>query len=160
MSQDRIEKHIVLRASLARVWGAITDSRQFGVWFGMALDGPFIAGEAITGHIAPTQVDDAVAAMQKPYAGTPVSFVIDRIEPMTLFSLRWHPYAIDKTIDYSQEPMTLITFALKEVANGVELTLTETGFDNIPAHRRAAALRANEGGWTMQMKLIAAYVER
>ncbi len=160
MSNDRIEKHVVLKATLDRVWEAITDSRQFGTWFGMDLDGPFVAGQPIAGRIAPTQVDAEVAKMQEPYAGTPVSFVVDRIEPKTLFSIRWHPFAIDPDIDYSAEPMTLITFGLEETADGVALTLSETGFEHIPAHRRAAALKANDGGWAKQMELIAAYVQR
>ena len=158
MTENCIEKHIVLRAPLARVWEAITDSRQFGAWFGMDLDGPFAAGQAIAGRIAPTKVDPEVAKMQEPYAGTPVSFVVGRIEPMRLFSIRWHPFAIDPKVDYSAEPMTLITFVLAETAEGVELTLTETGFEHIPAHRRAEALKANDGGWAKQMELIAAYV--
>ena len=160
MVDDRIEKHVVLKASIDRVWEALTDSRQFGAWFGMKLDGPFVAGQPITGHIAPTQVDPEIAKMQEPYAGTPVSFLIDRIEPKTLFSMRWHPFAIDPKIDYSGEPMTLIVFALKETAEGLALSVTETGFELIPAHRRAAALKANDGGWAKQMELIAAYVTR
>lgn len=160
MSENRIEKHVLLKASLDRVWQAITDSGQFGAWFGMDLDGPFAAGQPITGRIAPTQVDPEVAKMQEPYAGTPVNFVVDRIEPKTLFSIRWHPFAVDPKVDYSGEAMTLITFMLKETAEGVELTLTETGFEHIPAHRRAEALKANDGGWTKQMELIATYVHR
>ena len=160
MSDNRIEKHVVLKAPLDRVWAAITDSRQFGAWFGMELDGPFVAGQPITGKIKPTQVDAEVAKMQEPHAGKPVKLVIDRIEPKTLFSMRWHPFAIDPGIDYSDEPMTLITFVVKETADGVELTLTETGFEHIPAHRRAGALKANDGGWAKQMELINAYVHR
>ena len=160
MANNRIEKQIVLKASLDRVWQALTDSRQFGAWFGMALDGPFVAGQTITGRITPTQVDPDVAKMQAPYAGMPVSFLIDRIEPKTLFAMRWHPFAIDSNIDYSDEPMTLIVFALAETAEGVALSVTETGFEHIPAHRRAAALKANDGGWAKQMELIAAYVHR
>ena len=98
--------------------------------------------------------------MQAPYAGMPVSFLIDRIEPKTLFAMRWHPFAIDSNIDYSDEPMTLIVFALAETAEGVALSVTETGFEHIPAHRRAGALKANDGGWAKQMELIAAYVTR
>jgi uncharacterized protein YndB with AHSA1/START domain len=158
MSDNRIEKHIFLKAPLDRVWSALTDSRQFGIWFGMALDGPFVAGQPVTGCIRPTQVDAEVAKVQAPYDGFPVTLVIDRIEPKTLFSMRWHPYAIDRDVDYSGEPMTLVAFTLKETGEGVELTVTETGFEHIPAHRRAEALKANDGGWAKQMELIAAYV--
>lgn len=160
MSDNRIEKHILLKAPLDRVWAALTDSRQFSIWFGMELDGPFVAGQPVAGRIRPTQVDAEVAKMQEPYAGLSVTWMIDRIEPKTLFSMRWHPYAVDPDVDYSGEPMTLITFTLKETGEGVELGVTETGFEHIPAHRRTEALKANDGGWGKQMELIAAYVHR
>lgn len=54
---DQIQKKIVLRAPLARVWSAISDARQFGAWFGVELEGPFVAGEPIRGVMRPTEVD-------------------------------------------------------------------------------------------------------
>lgn len=156
---DLIRKEIVLKAPLDKVWAAISDSAQFGQWFGMQLDGPFIAGQPISGHIRPTVADPDIAEMQKPYEGTPVSLVVGDIQPKHLFQLRWHPYAVDTNQDYASEQMTLITFALREVEGGVHLTLTESGFENIPPERRFKAFEANDGGWTMQMKLIAAWLD-
>ncbi len=156
---DAIRKEIVLKAPLDKVWAAISDPAQFGTWFGICFDAPvFTPDTPITGHIRPTAVDPDVAEAQKPYEGTPVSFSVGEIRPKTLFQLRWHPYAIDKDKDYSAEPMTLITFALREVDGGVHLTLTESGFENIPLERRAQAFEMNDGGWTAQMKLIEAYL--
>jgi uncharacterized protein YndB with AHSA1/START domain len=157
---DRIEKQVMLRAPLARVWQAITDSKQFGSWFGVKFPGPFKAGERIVGQIAPTTVDPQVAAMQKPYEGMKFDITIDRIEPQKLFSFRWHPAAIDPKVDYSKEPTTLVEFALKEVQGGVMLTVTETGFNGVPLARRAEAFKMNEGGWAAQMKLIEKYVAK
>lgn len=156
---DIIEKHIVLKAALDRVWAAIADSAQFGTWFGVRFDGPFEAGKPLHGVIVPTAVNDEIAAHQKPYEGTPFQIKVETIAPHTLFSFRWHPYAIDKTVDYSDEPMTLVTFALKEVADGVHLTITESGFENLSPQRRAEAFPMNEGGWQAQTGLIKAYVE-
>ena len=156
---DRIDKQILLRAPLSRVWQALTDSHEFGKWFGVKLDGHFTAGATVTGHITPTTVDEEVAKMQKPYEGMRFEIVIDRLEPKTLFSFRWHPFAIDPNVDYSGEPMTLVAFVLEEVADGVLLKVTESGFDKIPIERRAAAFTANEGGWAKQMELIQKYVE-
>jgi uncharacterized protein YndB with AHSA1/START domain len=158
-STDRIEKKVLLRAPHARVWQAISDAKQFGTWFGVEFDGPFVAGERITGRMAPTKVDPAVAKMQEPYAGMKFDYTVDRIEPMRLFSFRWHPFAIDPKVDYSGEPTTLVVFALEEVTGGTQLTITETGFDRIPLERRAKAFAANEGGWSKQVELIAKYLE-
>ena len=64
---DRIEKQVLLRAPIARVWAAISDSKQFGSWFGVKFDDPFKAGARIVGAIAPTTADPKVAEMQRPY---------------------------------------------------------------------------------------------
>ena len=155
---DRIEKEIMLRAPRSRVWRAITDSQEFGTWFGAKFDGPFIPGAVCRGVMAPTKVDADVAKMQQPYASMPIEIAIDRIEPERLFSFRWHPYAIDQNVDYSAEPMTLVEFALDDAGGGTRLTITESGFDRIPVERRATAFTANEGGWTMMIALIGKYL--
>jgi uncharacterized protein YndB with AHSA1/START domain len=156
---DKIEKAVLLRAPLSRVWQALTDAHEFGQWFGVTFDGTFKSGSPVTGRITPTTVDAEVAAMQKPYEGMRFEMVIDRIEPKTWFSFRWHPGAVDPKIDYSAEPMTLVAFTLQEVPSGVMLKLTESGFDKVPLNRRAAAFTGNEDGWTKQMTLIQKYVE-
>jgi uncharacterized protein YndB with AHSA1/START domain len=157
-STDRIEKTILLRAPADRVWRAISDSKQFGIWFGVEFDGPFVAGARVTGKIVPTKVDADVAKAQEPYAGMTFECSIERIEPMRLFSFRWHPFAVDSGVDYSNEPSTLVAFELQEVAGGTKLTVTESGFDQIPLERRAKAFASNEQGWTEQMKLIEKYL--
>ena len=151
---DRIEKKVLLRAPRARVWRAISDSEEFGSWFGMRLDGPFVAGKTLHGKIVPTKVDAAVAEKQKPHEGQEFDVIVERVEPERLLSLRWHPYAIERGTDYSKEPTTLVVFELAEQDGGVLLTVTESGFDKIPLARRAEAFKSNEGGWTLQMQLI------
>ncbi len=157
---DRIQKHVTLRAPRARVWRALTDSKEFGSWFGMKLDAPFTAGATMRGTIMPTTVDPEVAKMQKDYEGFPFDIVVETIEPERLFSFRWHPHAVDRAKDYTREPTTLVTFALAEVPGGVLLTVTESGFDRIPIERRAKAFSANEGGWAIQMELVGKYIEQ
>src|SRR5688572_15259074 len=122
MSTDRIEKRVHLRASRSRVWRALTNSTEFGSWFGMKLDGPFAPGASMRGVIVGTTVDPEVASDQKAYEGTPFEIVIDRMEPERLFSFRWHPFAVEPGVDYSAEPMTLVTFSLEEAGAGVMLT--------------------------------------
>lgn len=158
MNTDKIEKQVLLTAPRARVWQAISDAKNFGAWFGVKFDGPFVAGKPIRGQIVPTQVDPEVAKLQEPHTGTPFVCLIETIEPMERFAFRWHPYAIDPGSDYSQEPTTLVTFALADAEGGTQLTITESGFDQLPLERRAAAFRANEGGWEHQSRLIAKYL--
>jgi len=157
---DRIEKQVLLRAPIARVWEAISDANKFGAWFGVVFDGPFVAGAPATGRITPTSVDPEVAEQQKPYEGAAFNIVVERMEPMRLFSFRWRPFALDPDVDYSAEPMTLIEFALDEAAGGVMLTITESGFAGIPLERRLKAFAANDRGWTAQIGMIQKYLER
>lgn len=158
MSTDRIEKKILLRAPLKRVWRALSDSKEFGTWFGVKFDAPFKPGARITGKIVGTAVDGEIARLQKQYEHVSFEITIDRIEPERLFSFRWHPNAVELGVDYSQEPTTLIEFTLEEVPNGVMLTVTESGFDQIPLARRAKAFTANEQGWGMVIQLVEKYL--
>jgi uncharacterized protein YndB with AHSA1/START domain len=160
VSADRIQKQIVLKATRERVWRAIADSARFGAWFGCEFDGPFVEGEELGGRIAPTQVDPEIAKLQEPARGMPFTIVVERIQPMERFAFRWRPYAIDPDQDYSQEPMTLVEFALSETEAGVLLTIAESGFDRLPPERRAKAFEGNEAGWEHQTKLIATYLAR
>ena len=160
MSSDRIEKKILLHAPLKRVWNALADSTEFGTWFGMKFEGPFVPGALMRGLIVPTKVNAEVAKAQQKYDGLPVEITVEKMEPERLFSFRWHPYAIEKGVDYSAEPTTLIVFALEERKDGVMLTVTESGFDQIPLTRRVKAFTANEQGWGMVVKLIEEYLVR
>jgi uncharacterized protein YndB with AHSA1/START domain len=158
MNTDRIEKSILLRAPIERVWQAVSDSRQFGLWFGVAFDGPFVQGTRVTGKIAPTTVDAEVAKLQQAHAGRAFMFEVDRIDPMHSIAFRWHPFAIAPGVDYSSEPTTLIVFRLAVIGNDTQLTITESGFDQLPLSRRVEAFQANEGGWSHQVKLIEKYL--
>jgi uncharacterized protein YndB with AHSA1/START domain len=158
MNTDSITKTILLRAPRARVWRALTDSTEFGEWFGMKFTEPFAPGRVMKCVIVTTSVDKEVAKAQEPYQGIEFEITIERIDPQRLFSFRWHPGAVDPKVDYSKEPTTLIEFALEEVPEGIKLTVTESGFDRIPLERRAKAFAQNEQGWTMMIKLIEGYL--
>ena len=160
MSTDRIEKTILLRAPLKRVWRALSDSTEFGNWFGMRFNAPFAPGATITAVIVPTTVNQEVAKMQKPYEGISFEIKIEQMQPERLFSFRWHPGAVEPGIDYATEPATLVVFTLEKAPDGVQLTVTESGFDQIPLARRAKAFSANEGGWTLVIKLIEEYLAK
>lgn len=83
---------------------------------------------------------------------------IERLEPESLFSFRWHPHAVDENVDYSGEPTTLVEFRLEDAGDGTKLTVTESGFEHIPAARRDLAFRMNDGGWEEQLKNLASHV--
>ena len=147
---NTIRKQIELRAPVSRVWRALTDRREFGEWFRVKLDGPFVAGGISRGHIT-----------YPGYEHVQWEAVVQKLEPERLFSYTWHPYAIDPKVDYSNEPSTFVEFRLEKTANGTLLTITETGFEKLKDdQRRLEAFRMNEGGWTEQVKNIETHVAR
>lgn len=169
ITTDRIEKQVTLRAPMARVWRALTDTEEFGRWFGVRLDGPFAPGRAVTGVFTEALNEAAILDYQRqrglppskvkmPEAGT-VFCTVERMEPMHTFSFRWVPYAVDAEADLRTEPTTLVEFRLQEGAEGTMLTIVESGFDRVPAHRRERAFRMNEGGWGAQARNLKAHVE-
>jgi len=144
---NKIEKRIELKAPVSRVWRALTDYREFGDWFRVKLERPFVAGEESRGNITYPGYEHVVWTA-----------VVQKMEPERLFSFTWHPYAVDPNVNYSKETPTLVEFRLEKAGSGTLLVLTESGFDNIPVERRSEAFRRNDGGWTEQMKNIEAHV--
>lgn len=145
--ENRIEKRIELKAPIVRVWRALTDYREFGAWFGVKLEGPFVHGQVARGRITYPGYEHLV-----------LECTVRQMEPEHLFSFTWHPYAVDPNTDYSAEPPTLVEFRLEPTEAGTLLTVTESGFENIPAHRRLEALRMNDGGWAQQIQNIERHV--
>ena len=145
---DRLETRVVVNAPRSRVWRAVSTAKEFATWFGIQLDGEFTAGATVRGRIT--------------IKGEPLTLDlgVERIEAEHYFSYRWHPYAIDPKVDYSNEPTTLVEFRLDEIADGkgTAVTIVESGFDRIPLARRAEAYRMNDKGWAGQSKKLVAYV--
>lgn len=154
---DAIRQTARLDAPLARVWEAISDSRQFGAWFGAEFDGPFTAGVTLTGRIRPTTVDPEVARLQEPYAGHAFEVHVTHVEPPHRLAFRWHPHGTGGP-DHPDDPTTLVEFVLDADGDATRITITESGFDHIALDRRAQAFTANDGGWSHQLRLVARYV--
>jgi uncharacterized protein YndB with AHSA1/START domain len=147
MNTNRIEKRIELKAPVSRVWRALTDHVEFGQWFGVKMEGPFVPGRASRGKIT-----------HPGYEHITLEAVVQKMEAEKVFSFTWHPYAVDSGVDYSKEPPTLVEFRLEETKEGTLLTLTESGFDKLPSGRLPEAFRMNDQGWTEQLKNIKRHV--
>jgi uncharacterized protein YndB with AHSA1/START domain len=142
---DRIERSTLINAPRERVWELLSNAEQFGTWFGANLKGQaFAPGQRARGNIT--------------YPGYEHIFfdvLVERVEPQDLLAFRWHPYAVDPAVDYTDEEPTLVTFTLADApGNGTLLKVVESGFDKVPPHRRLEAFRMNSGGWEAQMENI------
>ena len=146
---DRIERSIVINASRERVWRALSNAEEFGAWFGVNLAGQsFKPGQRTRGLLSGCGHEDVY-----------FDALVERIEPQDALSFRWHPYSVDTAVDYSTEQRTLVTFMLKDApGNGTLLTVVESGFDNIPAHRRRQAFEMHTKGWEAQLQNVVRHV--
>jgi uncharacterized protein YndB with AHSA1/START domain len=158
MNPDRIEKEVLLKAPLDRVWRAISDADEFGRWFGVRFDGPFVPGTSVVGTITPTTVDEDVAKAQQPHAGKADAWHIVAVEPPRRLAFRWHPFGVEDGVDYSNEPTTLVEFTLEDTSDGVLLRIEESGFEAITAERRRSAFESNSEGWSAQTELVRKYL--
>ena len=166
---DRIEKKVTLKAPVSTVWRAIADAKEFGRWFGVQLDGPWTVGKTINGswesmdeemiHKAEQRVGLAPGKVKMP-KGPTVFCTVEKIDPERYFSFRWIPFGIDAEADPENEPTTLVEFKLEKAPDGTLLTIVESGFDKVPAHRRERAFRMNDAGWAGQAESLRKYVER
>jgi uncharacterized protein YndB with AHSA1/START domain len=130
------------------VWRALSNAAEFGSWFGVDFKGKsFVAGKPVRGQVT-----------YPGYEHIAMEVLIEKIVPEQILSWRWHPAAIDPSVDYSQEPTTLVVFELKEEEGGTLLTVVESGLDKIPLARRADVFRMNSSGWDQQMKSIEKHV--
>ena len=144
---DIVKQEIDIAAPIERVYRALTDHEEFGSWFGVKCTAPFECGKFAQGTVS--------------FRGEefPLSFRVIAMDSPDFFSFTWHPYAVDKSIDYSDEIPTLVEFRLKETGGGTHLTVTESGFDAIPPARRAEAFRMNNHGWEIQTHNIKEHIE-
>ena len=145
---DRVEKSIEINAPIERVWRALTDHKEFGAWFRVRLDGPFVVGSRSRGQMTYPGFEDfpwdaRVLVMEEPHR----------------FAFEWpHIEAADEDAD--QAPWTRVEFTLAPIPAGTRLTVVESGFDALPPERRVEFMRRNEQGWAEQAGNIKAHAER
>ncbi len=146
---DRVERQLVIQAPRERVWRALSTAEEFGAWFGARLQGQtFAPGQRVRGPITICNYEHVM-----------FDVIIERMEPPALLTYRWHPYAVDPTVDYELEERTLVTFTLQELAGPATLvTVVESGFDRLAPERRLQAFPMNDRGWAAQLDNIARHV--
>ena len=145
VDQDRVEKTMELKAPVSRVWRAVTNAKEFGEWFRVALDGEFVEGQTVKGNITYPGLEHLRMAV-----------VVDTIEPERYFSFRWN--SVDETGEEPGHHQTLVEFTFEAIDGGTRLHLSESGFSTLPDDQRSEALRKNIEGWDLQAENIANYL--
>lgn len=145
-AENSIEREIEIKAPVAKVWEALTDSKLFGQWFKANCQSPFVAGRT-------TKAMNTSKGFE-----FKMEFMIKEIRPQTYFSYAWHPFPVDRSFDYSKEEPTLVEFNIEKTATGTLVKVKESGFNKITASRRAEAFRMHTGGWEAQLRNIEAFL--
>ena len=145
---DSITKTTLVRAPLDRVWRAISDHREFGSWFQVAIDQPFEAGQESTGKMT-----------YPGYEGYPWRAQVIAVEPPHRLAFEWVPGADGDDEDFDAGHRTTVEYQLQPEGDGTRVTITESGFDRFPEARRESALRGNTEGWDIQTENLRAYAE-
>lgn len=145
--ENAIRKSIDLQVPVAKVWRALSEATRFGEWFRVRIEGEFAPGKPARGRI-----------LYPGFGHLSWTVTVKEMRPEELFSFTWHPYAVEADRDYSKEEPTLVEFRLEPIPQGTRLTVTESGFERVPAVRRDEAYRMNEGGWAAQMVNLSVYL--
>jgi len=144
MSQDLIEREILIEASRERVWAVLTQAKHVAGWFGDSAEIDLRPG--------------GKAAFGWTQYGTHRA-VIERVDEPNLLSYRW---ARDTDVEPAEGASTLVEFTLTEVFAGTLLRVVETGFASLHATpaEQDKALQDNTEGWTSELAELKEYAER
>ena len=144
---DRIEKTTLIRAPIDKVWRAISDFREFGAWFKVDLDQPFVEGERSTGKMT-----------YPGFEGFPWLAWVTVVDEPHRLAFEWTP-GEEVPEDPGTAPRTLVEFRLQPEGDGTRLHIVESGFDALPKGMRESALRSNNEGWDIQTENLRRHAE-
>jgi len=146
---SRIDREITINASPERVWRALTSANELSVWFRVQIEGT----------IAPN-AEVWMTSTHTGYEGDRFPVRIVEMSAPRRLVWEWHPGAVDKSVDYSGEPRTTVTFTLEPVGKQTRLSVSETGFDAIGLARRAKVYADNTQGWGEVVVWLQTYAEQ
>jgi len=135
--QNTIERQIVIRAPQARIYEAITDPEEVVKWFPETLEGRYEVGEQPIFGFGDHGRNQLYIVEAKPH---------------DYFAYRWVPGAAHFLGDVLSVPNTLVEFRIVPLGDGsCRLTVTESGFANLPVEMMESAFEQNSGGWTFML---------
>ena len=121
MSENVIDRKMVLKAPLNKVWDAIGTPEGFSGWFTCTVDGEWKTGSAVK--------------LTWP-SGSFNEILLAALNPPSEMAYQWHPGDSGGISDHPVSELTTVTMRLREIPEGTELHLTEAGFENVPEERR------------------------
>jgi uncharacterized protein YndB with AHSA1/START domain len=145
---DRIDRTIEVNAPPDRVWRVLTTAKDLSAWFKVNIEGEIAPGAEVW-----------MTSTSPGYEGQRFLVRVTEMTPPRRFAWRWHPGAVDPTVDYTREPWTTVTFTLEPSGAGTRLSVAETGFNDVSLARRAKVFKDNTQGWAEVIVWIQKYAE-
>jgi uncharacterized protein YndB with AHSA1/START domain len=138
---DQIVRTVEIKKPPARVWTALTTAEGLSAWF----------GETATIDLRP-----GGAASMTWSEGHRADMRVERIEEPSVFGFTWHIMGLP-----DDDPRrTYVEFVLEPHGEGgTRLTVTETGFAQLPEEERRAAFDGNVGGWKSELDELIAHLD-
>jgi uncharacterized protein YndB with AHSA1/START domain len=137
---DRIVRTVEINKPPERVWAAITTAEGLSAWF----------GETATIDLRP-----GGAASMTWSGGHRADMRVERIEEPSVFGFTWHINGLP-----ADDPRrTYVEFVLEPNGDGTKLTVTESGFSQLPDEEHQKAFEGNTGGWKSELGELVAYLD-
>jgi uncharacterized protein YndB with AHSA1/START domain len=138
---DRIERTMELAHPPQKVWAALTTAEGLSSWFGDVAKIDLRPGGA--------------GSMTFTAEGATVRMRVERVEPPAVFGYTWDIFGLPE-----EDPRrTYVEFTLEPVAGGTRLTVTESGFAQLPDDVYRKAFGGNSEGWGKELGELAAYLD-
>jgi len=137
---DRIERTVELDHPQTKVWAALTTAEGLGAWF----------GDQATIDLRP-----GGTAQMAWTTGDRAEMRVERVEEPTIFGFTWHIYGLP-----ADDPRrTYVEFTLEPSGAGTRLTVTETGFAQLPDDAHSKAFGGNTEGWVHELGELLDYLD-
>jgi uncharacterized protein YndB with AHSA1/START domain len=138
---DRIERTVELAHPPERVWAALTTAEGLAAWFGdeAAID------------LRP----GGIARMRWANEGFTAHMRVERVEEPRVFGFTWGIFGLPE----DDPRRTYVEFILEPAAAGTRLTVTESGFAQLPEDAYRKAYDGNTEGWAKELGDLAAYLD-
>jgi uncharacterized protein YndB with AHSA1/START domain len=125
-----------------KVWAALTTLDGITGWFGSHADGEMAPGHDV--HMRWEQYDDGKQTL-----------AIKVVDPMTVFAFSWGISGAPE----GDPRQTYVEFLLEPIASGTRLTVTESGFAQLPDEWLAPSYQGNVEGWRTELDELVAYLD-
>jgi uncharacterized protein YndB with AHSA1/START domain len=137
---DRIERTVEIARPPADVWPALTTAEGLSAWFG---------------EEATIDLRQGGPARMRFGNGYTVSMRVERVEEPAVFGFTWQIYGLPD----GDPRRTYVEFTLEPTSSGTRLTVTESGFAQLPEDAHAKAYGGNAEGWVSELGELVAYLD-